>query len=272
MTTHPFDLERFRTELRDAIENDLARRAGRRRTARRAARLGIPGLLAVVLGVSLALVPGAGPGTQPAAAAILAAAESALTPPAGTILNERAMVTIGHQPPQPYEVWIEANPPGAYRVIKFGREAAWDGKTLSVYDQASDTITVGTTIPSHHFPVDIAATLRSLIASGQARVTGTTLVNGVPTQTLTISNLPSGWASGVANGTYEIARSNSRPLLIQTTVDCGSGQCPETVRFETYAYLPATPANLSLLNLKAEHPRATVVTPSSQGNASKGSR
>jgi hypothetical protein len=259
MTTHPFDLERFRAELRDAIDKDLARRAARRRTVKLTAGLAVPGLLAVALGVVLSVVLVTGPGMRPADAAVLTAAQSALTPPAGTILHERATVTVGGQPPQRYEVWIEAAAPGAYRVIKFGHEAAWNGKTISVYEQASNTITVGTAIPSYHFPLDIAATMRSLIASGRAQVTGTTMADGVPAYRLTITGLPGGWVSGVANGTYEAARSNSHPLLIETTVDCGSGRCPETVRFQIYQYLPATPANLSLLDLRAQHPKATVV-------------
>ena len=35
-------------------------------------------------------------------------------------------------------------------------------------------------------------------------------------------------------------------------------QCPETIAFQTYEYLPATPSNLSLLDLSAQHPGATV--------------
>ena len=264
MTTHSPDLERFRAELRDAIEKDLARHAARRRTARRTARLAVPAVLAAVLGTSLTLMPGAGPGIRPADAAVLTAVEAALTPPAGTILHERAMVTVGNEPPERYEAWIEASAPGATRVIKEGWEGAWDGKTFSTYDQASNTITVGGYIPGH--AVDIAATLRSLIASGQARVTGTTVVDGVPARTLAISGLPGGRVGGAVNGTYDVTLSDDYPLLVQTTLDCGSGPCTETLRFQTYEYLPATPANLALLNLETQHPTATIRAAANQGS------
>ena len=55
MTTLPPDLQRYRAELRDAIETDLDRRRGRRRTKKRMVRIGVPGL-AVSLGLSLTLV------------------------------------------------------------------------------------------------------------------------------------------------------------------------------------------------------------------------
>jgi hypothetical protein len=57
-----------------------------------------------------------------------------------------------------------------------------------------------------------------------------------------------------------VAQSDYRPLVVRTTVDCGHGSpCTEVVRFGTYEYLPATPANLSLLDLQAQHPGAKVV-------------
>jgi hypothetical protein len=53
-TLHP-DLQRYRVELRDAVETDLERRRSRRRTRTRLVKIGVPGL-AVTLGASLTLV------------------------------------------------------------------------------------------------------------------------------------------------------------------------------------------------------------------------
>jgi hypothetical protein len=218
----------------------------------------VTAMLAVTAVVTATIFVPGGAGMRPANAAILRAAASALTPPPGTILHERVVVTSDVHAPLPVEFWAQADSPYAYRVIKSGHEARWNGSTYFVYDQASNAITaVSGTAPQ--LPIDLAATLHSLIQEGQARVEGTAVIDGVPAYELTVSGMTHGLADGVANGTYDVAQSDYHPLLIQTAVGCTSGACGETVRFQTYEFLPATGVNLALLNLSTQHPGARVL-------------
>ena len=162
MTMLQPELQSFRHELRAAVEADLVRHRDHRRHLRRAVALGTPAGLAA-LGLSLALVLGAGSTPSPADAAILASAQGALTPPSDSVFHVAATIAVGSSPAQPYELWTAGS---SYRFIKFGYEAAWNGTTMSSYDAASNTMYVGIYSPQNHPPVDTAATIRSLISVG----------------------------------------------------------------------------------------------------------
>ena len=156
MTMLP-ELESYRHELRAAVEADLVSQRDRLRHLRRAVAIGTPVVLAA-FGLSLALVLGGGGTPSSADAAILASAQSALTPPPNTVLHVAASIAVGSSPGQHYELWTAGS---SYRFIKFGYEAAWNGSTMSSYDAASNTMYVGIYSPQNHAPVAPAATVEN---------------------------------------------------------------------------------------------------------------
>jgi hypothetical protein len=223
MTELHAGLEQFRDQLRDAVARDLDR--GGRRHVRRpvrgrsALRVGVPalaaaGAAALLLALLLALTGGSP--APPADAAIMRHVVAALNAPPATILHERALVTLGTAT-SPYELWIESNPPHAYRVAKWGHE--------------------GTGTSSG--PSDPAAMLRSMVQSGQAHIDEATTYDGLPAYKLTVA----GASDPFLNGTAYVSRSDYHPLEIDTT---GRVE-PERIVVQTYEYLPATTANLALV-------------------------
>jgi hypothetical protein len=211
MTELHSGLVAYRGQLRTAIDRS-------HKTRRTRAWVAAPALGVAALAAAAVLAAGVGTNPPSADAAILRATLAALTPPPGTIIHEKAMVSIPGQSAQPYELWQESDPPYAYHVIKRGHEASSAG---SDSQQA----------------VDLAATLRSLVQNGGATVVGTATIDGVPAYQLAVS----GSDQRFVNGTAYVAQSDYRPLSMQTTTD------DETITFETYEYLPATSANLALL-------------------------
>ena len=216
---------------------------------------------AVVIAVTLAFtLSNLGGGVSSADAAILHNVVAALTPPPGTILHEQALVSIGQQAPMRFELWVQADSPQAYRVIKWGQEVTWSGTAYSIYNADSNTIAVDPPVSRQpgHGPTDVSAALRALVQSGQATVVGSATIHGVPAYKLTVSGSPAQFL----NGTAYVAKSNFHPLLIETTKDGG------TIRYQTYEYLPATQANLKLLDLAAAHPGAKVINEPAQPSSS----
>ena len=206
-------LRLYRTQLRDAIAFDLKRPRGRTR------QLAVPALaVAAVAAVAIVTVSSLGTHAPVANAAILHRISAALGPRSGTILHERALVSVPGQS-STYELWAQADSPHAYRMIKWGHESTGQG----------------------HEADDIASTVGQLVQSGQVQVAAAT-ADGVAAYKLTIS----GSSDRFLNGTVYVARDNYRPLLIQTGAGC-SGACTETIKYQTYEYLPANAANLRLV-------------------------
>jgi hypothetical protein len=255
MNEIPTELRRYRNQLRSAVAHDLADHDRRRGATPQRLAVAVA-IAACAVGVALIAVFGAGPQAPSADAAILHRVAAALTPPPGTILHERARVTLPGVGSTTYEVWMQADSPYAYRVIKWGSEGSWNGSTYSNYDPATNTITIETppagTRPKND-PNDLAATLRSLVQSGEATVDGTTTINGVRAYKLIVT----GSSDPTLNGTAYVATADYHPLEIDTAANSGK------VIYETYEYLPATAANLGLLDLAGQHPGATIVNGSS---------
>jgi hypothetical protein len=263
MNDLPTGLRLYRNQLRDAVARDLAhgRRASPRprwalRVAASTAALAAGAVAAVVLLTG-------GPQASPADAAILRNVATALTAPAGTILHERAMVSLGGAPATRYELWAQAEVPYAYRVVKFGHEGSWDGSAYSDFDPRSNTLVVqsGGQAGGRSARDDAAAVLRSLVESGNANIDAETTFEGVLAYRLTVS----GAEPHYLNGTVFVARADYRPLQIETSVDTQTGRAQETIRYETYEYLPGTAANRRLLDLSAQHPGARIVQAGSPG-------
>lgn len=268
----PKSLREYRTQLRAAVQTDLEHGSHSRRSSalwrpRRLALLGVGVAATVALAVALTSVSTP---VSSADAAILHNVVAALSPPAGTILHEKATVTLPGKAPMLSELWAQADAPRAYRVIKGGQEVTWSGTAYSIYNAESNTIAVDSPPVSRqpsHGPADVAAALRALVQSGAATVAGSTSTDGVAAYKLTVSGSPDQFL----NGTAYVAKSDFHPLLIETTTDSG------TTSYQTYEYLPATQANLKLLDLVAAHPSATVINepaqpPSSPSPASSTSK
>jgi hypothetical protein len=217
MTEICVGLDAYREQLRRAVERDLDRRGRAARRRRVSLRVAVPAAGAVAAGALAVALTGGAP-VQSADAAILHRVAAALTSPPATILHERALV-IGSTT-QPYELWEENLPPYHFHVLKWGHQG------------------VGTARAYH----DPAAELRSLVRSGKAVADGAATLNGVPACRLTIS----GASDRFFNGTALVAESDCRPLEVDTSADGG-----ERIVFQTYQYLPATAANLQLVQAAA---------------------
>lgn len=214
MTELPAGLELFRDQLRDAVALDLERAGRARGPGRRTLALGTA-LAGAAAATALAIGFKDGSPVPSADAAIMHHVVAALTPPPATILHERALVTAGSTTAR-YELWQQTAAPHAYRVVKWGHEGTGTGSA----------------------PTDPAAELRALVASGQAHVDASTTFDGVPAYELSVTGAPDRFL----NGTAYVSRSDYHPLLIETTGNGG-----ERIAVQTYEYLPATAANVALL-------------------------
>jgi hypothetical protein len=169
-----------------------------------------------------------------------------VTPPAGEILHTKV---VGTQNGVTFtnEVWRQTDPPYAGRGIKDQQEFSNNGTTYSEYDPATNTIYEQPDPSPPSAPNDPVAQVRQELASGQAQVTGTVVIDGASLYRI---DLPRGFV-----GYFDT--SNYAPRYVDAPMGDGT-----VVRFrvEVYEYLPMTSANQALLSVTAQHPGARIDT------------
>ncbi len=247
--------ERFRRALRAQL---LAETRGQRRPKRRRRRRLIAAAAgAAVLTAAVTLVVGGGSSEPVAAAAVIRHARTAITPVTAAILHAKTIIEQNGSQIGASESWTLPRAADGLltRIVltsgHTGRpfELATDGTTTQLYDPATNTIyqrTIALPGPAPTEVVDPVSALRQQLDSGQATFVGTTTVDGTPAYEISFANGSNG---DVDQRTYY-------PLRYENPTSNGTLE----VRFLTYEYLPATPDNMALLNLGAQHPNATLDT------------
>jgi hypothetical protein len=249
----------FRLELRA----DLATRMGHvELPQRRRPRLALgrkpavlaAAVLAIAAAVAVVLVGTRGTGgPEVAAAAVIAHASQALTPPPNRILHVKlvseakggVMAGGGYQ-----ESWQLTSQPYSARwrgTFAGGPEMANDGQTEYMYD--GHTIYTKPNSAPLQLSSELALVKESL-DSGKARMVGETTIEGASVYEIA---LPYGYVGYFETKTY-------RPLFLDSPAsgpDARRGKLWR-LRVVTMEYLRPTPANLRLLSLTAQHPAAKV--------------
>jgi len=217
-------------------------------------------------------------------------AEAALTPTAGMILHEEWEMTTTSTDPActvahgPSEIWIDETPPYGYRVLvnDFPRAAVGPPELACSRGTAAElggTLGVEPTLrfvppntlsalPSRmsREPVDPVTGLRDALDAGTAHDEGRTQLEGRTVERIRIdppSNCQfppcppeAGYAYVDPKTFYPVRTESPQGFIAQV-----GG--PVLVRFHvverilTYEYLPRTPANLALTDIRAQHPNAT---------------
>jgi hypothetical protein len=226
--------------------------------------------LAVATGVALfASTPWqSSPGfLEPAQAArFLERTRAALTPPAGTVLHFKVVVagTFGPscsvtQPPTEY--WVDETPPYKYRafevtskdickagtLIEIGGEAASRKPTLEFRPP-----NMLATRPKWPTNTDWVASLRQAIGDGTAQHAGRTVLDGRMVERIRFDCIHAKFPICDPVVAY-VDPTNLHPVRVEG----GGGHFSQD--FATYEYLPGTPANRALADIRAQHPDATPV-------------
>lgn len=253
------DDERLRLALRAELLAPPRPHTARRRLSAREARrrlpvrfaLGSAAIAAAAVAIALvSLLGSAGPaGPAAADAAIIHHVLRAATPPTNAILHTE-VVGAQNGVSVMAESWIETSAPYASRGVKgeAGHQGEFsdDGRTSFEYDPTTNTIYEQPDSSPPATFTDPIAQVRQELASGQAEVAGTAVIDGV---TLYKIDLPHGLVGYFDRGDYR-ARYLDDPQRDGSVV---------RLRVVAYEYLPLTAANRALLSVTAEHPGARIV-------------
>ena len=285
MTSLPKSLVRFRAELEDAIRRELkaqttARSNGwgarlLRAVKRRPGRTTLA--LATVAGVVAAALFVSSPWKTPPG--FLEQVQAAIAPERGTVLHvklamteKRAGCTV-KQPP--YEAWADLSPPHKYRVIdvlgstdpcKAGISIERGGEPMS--RKALVFLPPNVLAISRLFAYELDTDpdpygrIRQAIDDGTAHLEGRTVLDGRALERIRLDCNRARFPTCdptyvyVDPETFLPVRSLSGPGIRPGPGGACAAQC-YIQDFETYKYLPATPANRALADIRAQHPNAT---------------
>ena len=217
-------------------------------------------------------------------------AQAALTPPAGTILHQKWELTSTSTDPActvtrgPNEIWIDQTPPHRYRALLNDlppdpanadpRALACASGTPSELGGTFDTGETLRFVPPNTltvnplqfvFPLDPVKELREAISEGRAHDEGETQLDGRTVERIRIDPPPGCPVPGCS-------RDPSYAYVDPDTFDPVQVESPHgyivppggpvvrlhmVMRTLTFEYLPHTPANLALTDIRAQHPNAT---------------
>jgi hypothetical protein len=192
-------------------------------------------------------------------------AEAALTPSAGSILHYRWETEI---PPGSgceggsHEIWIEQAPPYSYRA----RLTNCSGLPREIGGLMGTTKTVELVSPHRLIAQDLTfdastdpvADLREAIHAGRAYNEGKARLRGRTVQQIRWECPAEAACAGRPSYTY-IDPDTYVPVedIIGGGFGVGTGERFDiVVRYSTFEYLPRTPANLALTDIRAQHPDA----------------
>jgi hypothetical protein len=217
-------------------------------------------------------------------------AEAALRPRAGSVLHQKWEVTttssefgctVRHPP---NESWVDQTPPHRYHVVfngpppaelfNAGRRtlACWNGEGPELGGLLDSGETLEFVPPNtlriagarFGFPVDPVADLRQSLAGGTAHDDGTTTLDGRTVVRIRLEPETRCASPGCPRQPFYwyVDPETFYPVGMEGPGGISLGNRPflrlhVAVRFLAYEYLPRTPANLALTDIRAQHPGAT---------------